>query len=130
MTRMGNQTPYRLYRNPQTGLLAGVCAGIADYFGIDRVVVRIVFVIGLFLAFVPVAVGYVVLALVLKPRPAALYESREEEAFWRGVATEPEETLRHLKRSFADLEARLRAMEKPVVSGEIDLRRKFRDLGA
>lgn len=127
---MWNDSRHRLYRNPANGYLAGVCAGVADYFGIDRVVVRIAVVIGLFVALVPVAVGYVVLALVLKPRPPALYASGEEEAFWRGVSTDPEETLRGLKRSFADLEARLRAMEKPVVSGEIDLRRKFRDLGA
>ena len=127
---MWSDSRHRLYRNPANGYLAGVCAGIADYFGIERIVVRLAFVAGLFLAVVPVLVGYVVLALVLKPRPPALYASGEEERFWRGVATDPEETLRGLKRSFADLEMRLRAMERPVVSGEIDLRRKFRDLGA
>jgi phage shock protein PspC (stress-responsive transcriptional regulator) len=31
----------RLYRNTQNGKIAGVCAGIADYFNIDVVVVRL-----------------------------------------------------------------------------------------
>lgn len=35
----------RLYRNPNDKMLGGVCSGIADYFGIDTVLVRLVFAI-------------------------------------------------------------------------------------
>ena len=31
----------RLYRTPQSGMLAGVCAGIANYFGWDPTWVRL-----------------------------------------------------------------------------------------
>ena len=35
----------RLTRNSREGMVLGVCAGIADYFGIDPTLVRVVWVI-------------------------------------------------------------------------------------
>ena len=35
----------RLYRNTRSKMIAGVCSGLADYFSIDPVLVRLVFVI-------------------------------------------------------------------------------------
>jgi phage shock protein C len=35
----------RLYRNKQTKLIGGVCSGLAEYFDIDPVLVRLLFVI-------------------------------------------------------------------------------------
>ena len=32
----------KLYRDPRNGMLAGVCAGIAEYLGIDPTVVRLI----------------------------------------------------------------------------------------
>jgi phage shock protein C len=36
----------RLYRSTDDRMIAGVCAGIADYFGIDPTLVRLLFVFG------------------------------------------------------------------------------------
>jgi phage shock protein C len=125
---MWTDSRYRLYRDPANGMLAGVCAGIASYFGVERVVVRLAFVLALVFFFVPAALGYVVLAIALPKRPPALFASGEEEAFWRSAATAPDDTLQRLRRRFSDLEARLRAMEGHVTSPDFDLHRKFRDL--
>ena len=125
---MWSDTRHRLYRDPRHGILAGVCAGIADYLGIGRIVIRLAFVLGLVFFIVPAALAYILLAIALPKRPPALYRSEEEAAFWRGVATAPDDTLAVLRRRFGDLEGRLRVMERQVTSGEIDLRRKFRDL--
>lgn len=38
----------RLYRNVEKGKIAGVCQGIAEYFDIDPVIVRLVFVVSIF----------------------------------------------------------------------------------
>ena len=100
---MWSDSRYRLYRDPDHGMLAGVCAGISAYFGIDRMAVRLAFVLALVFFFVPAALGYVVLAIVLPKRPPALFASGEEEAFWRSVTTAPEDTLQTLRRRFADL---------------------------
>jgi phage shock protein PspC (stress-responsive transcriptional regulator) len=40
--------PKRLYRDENNKVLGGVCAGIANYFGMDPVVIRIIFVVLLF----------------------------------------------------------------------------------
>jgi|TARA_B100000029_G_scaffold222102_1_gene219834 phage shock protein PspC (stress-responsive transcriptional regulator) len=38
----------KLHRNPQEGKIAGVCAGIGDYFEIDPVIIRLIFLMALF----------------------------------------------------------------------------------
>ena len=124
-----SRRPPRLWRDTDRRLLAGVCAGIADYIGVEPIVVRLVAVLGLVFFFPPTIVAYVILALVLRPKPPALYASPDEEAFWRGVGTAPADTLHSLRRKFADLEARLGRMEGQVTSGEFELHRSFRDLG-
>ena len=125
----GSNTRYRLWRDTDRGIIAGVCAGIAGYIGVEPIVVRLVAVLGLVFFFPPTIVAYVILALVLRPKPPTLYASPDEEAFWRGVGTAPADTLQSLKRKFADLEARLAQMEGQVVSGDFELHRNFRDLG-
>jgi phage shock protein C len=123
-----SSTRHRLWRNPDRGMLAGVCAGIADYIGVEPIVVRLAAVLALVFFTLPTIAAYIILAVVLRPKPRALYASADEEAFWRGVGTAPADTLHSLKRKFADLEARLGYMESQVTSGEFELHRKFRDL--
>ncbi len=38
----------RLYRNTNEAKIAGVCAGIANYFDIDPVIIRLIFILSLF----------------------------------------------------------------------------------
>ena len=38
----------RLYRQPKGKMIAGVCGGLAEYFDIDPVVMRVLFVVALF----------------------------------------------------------------------------------
>jgi len=125
---MWNDARFRLYRDPENGVVAGVASGIARYFGVEPIAIRLGLVLALFLFFVPAVAAYVVLWIALPKRPPALFASREDEAFWRGVANEPDGTLQHLRRRFGDLEMRLRAMETNVASPDFDLHRKFRDL--
>ena len=118
----------RLYRNPRRGWVAGVCAGIADYFGLSAGLVRLLTVVLLIAFTLPTLFAYVIAALVLERRPEAMQASREEEAFWRSVRLEPSRTARDLARKFQDMERRLRAAEAKVTSSEFKLRRQFRDL--
>jgi phage shock protein C len=124
----GSPNPHRLYRNPAQGRIFGVCAGIADFLGIDPLVVRIAAVIGLVFFFMPTLGAYLLASLVLKPKPPALYGSRDEEEFWRTVATKPDRTLAGLRHKFGDLERRLRDLEAHVASPEFTLNQAIRDL--
>lgn len=123
------RNPHRLYRDTENGRVSGVCAGIADYFGINRRMVRLAAILGLIFFFVPTFVAYLVLTVILPRKPARLYASREEEVFWRGVSAAPDDTLKALRNKFAELERRLRSMETGVTSPDFDLHRKFHDIG-
>lgn len=118
----------RLYRNPRRGWVAGVCAGLADYFGLSPGLVRLVTLVLMIAFTLPTLLAYVIAAMVLERRPEAMQASREEEAFWRSVRLEPSRTAHDLARKFQDMERRLRTAEAKVTSSEYKLRRQFRDL--
>ena len=46
---MGSFRNKRLYRQPKDKMLGGVCTGLGEYFEIDPVILRILFVISLFM---------------------------------------------------------------------------------
>lgn len=128
----GARSPWdrtRVFRDKERAWIAGVCAGIADYMGTEPMLVRLVAVIFLIFFFLPAIVAYVAFALVLKPKPPALFASATEESFWRGMRGDPGGTLHGLRDHFAVLERRLARAEALVTSDEFDLRRRFRDLG-
>ena len=45
---MAQQIPKRLYRSRKDRMIAGVCGGLAEYFNIDPVIVRVLAVVLLF----------------------------------------------------------------------------------
>ena len=118
----------RVYRDTERGWLAGVCAGIADYLETEPGLVRLATVLCLIFFFVPTLVAYAAFAVVLKPKPAVLFASPEEEAFWRGLRAEPAGMLHGLRERYRKLERRLGRAETLVASDEFELRRGFRDI--
>ncbi len=54
-----------LYRDPQRGKIAGVCVGIADYFGLELWLVRIAMLTGLILSGSLFFVGYIAAWFIL-----------------------------------------------------------------
>jgi len=124
----GSPNPHRLYRDREAGKLFGVCAGIADYFGIEVIVVRLAAVIGAVFFTMPVVGAYLLAALVLKPKPNRLYANREEEDFWRTLTTKPDRTLAGLRQKFRDMERRLIGLETYVSSNEFELNRAIKNL--
>jgi phage shock protein C len=55
----------RLYRSRQQHMLAGVCGGLAEYFGLDVTVVRILWLLTIFLSGFGV-LAYIICALLMK----------------------------------------------------------------
>lgn len=63
-------TRRELYRDPARGKIAGVCAGIADYFGMETWLVRILVVSGFFLMAGPFfLIGYAAAWFILEKKP-------------------------------------------------------------
>jgi phage shock protein C len=54
----------RLYRSRSDRMVWGVCGGLAKYFGIDPVIIRIIFVLLIFLSGVGI-LAYIILAIVV-----------------------------------------------------------------
>lgn len=65
----------KLYRNPEGKVLGGVSSGLANYFGIDKVAVRILFVLGIFLGFAG-PILYIIL-WIITPEATSITEKLE-----------------------------------------------------
>jgi len=59
----------KLYRSATDKKIAGVCAGIAEYFNIDPTIIRIIFVILLLPGGLPGVVPYVLLWILVPVAP-------------------------------------------------------------
>jgi phage shock protein C len=63
----GEQRPKRLYKDPNDKMISGVAAGVANYFGLDPTVVRLVWAVFFGIGLIP----YIILAIVLQDEPQA-----------------------------------------------------------
>lgn len=119
----------RLYRNREQGRCFGVCAGIADYFGFDLGITRIVVFIGLIFFTPAILIVYFALVLLLPVKPRT--EERTdptEQAFVKSVRAEPQAVLSGARHRFRELELRLQRLEKYVTSSSYNLDKEFESL--
>ncbi len=115
------KNPHRLYRDRENAIVAGVCAGLADYFGLNRRGLRLIAAVCT-LFFMPFMVpAYIILAIILPARPANLYEDENQEKFWRGVSMAPADVFSNLSHRFKELDRRLQKMEAFVTSREFTM---------
>jgi len=55
----------KLTRSTSNRMIAGVCAGLAEYLGIDPTIVRLLVVLAFFTGFGGIALVYLIMALVV-----------------------------------------------------------------
>ena len=85
----------QLYRNPENARIAGVCSGVAEYFGLETWLVRILVVTGFFLLAGPfIFVAYIAAWFILDKKPAGLNEAPTPPVFSRGKAGLTQTTVR------------------------------------
>ena len=147
-----------LHRDPSKGKIAGVCAGIAEYFGMEIWLVRILTLTGFFLLAPPFFfVGYIAAWFILEKKPhglsakprfdefAARSQNKTNGKGWHNVSEEdsdkvvvkskvwqagepPKQAFIDIKQRFANNESRLRKMETYVTSSEFQLNRELSKL--
>jgi phage shock protein C len=105
----------RFYRDKANGKVMGVCAGLADYTGIDVLWVRVAvlalhFTVGFTIPL------YFAIGFLADKKPRDLYTNNEEQKFWQGVRQSPSRTTREVRSKFRDLDRRLAAVEDYYVS--------------
>jgi len=120
---MSNRT---LYRDPVKGKLGGVCAGLADYFGIEVWLVRLLAISALIFGGFLTLILYLAAWLFLDKKPMTpdldQPTPQMKEHGWQQGAT-PAQALDQLARQFADLDIRLQRLEKWATSDEARLAR-------
>ncbi|SEK39194.1 phage shock protein C (PspC) family protein [Colwellia chukchiensis] len=146
-----------LYRNTSQGKLAGVCAGIADYFGWETWLVRILVVSGVLLGMGWFVVIYIAAWFILDKKPANAGHSKfkqgvheqsqssrqasgQQEAeditqesikvksrIWQ-AGEPPKQAFHDIRRKFQTLERELQTIERYVTSPEFTVSREINKL--
>ncbi|MEP9401663.1 envelope stress response membrane protein PspC [Sphingomonas sp. VNH70] len=102
----------KFYIDKANGKLSGVCAGIADYTGVEVMWIRIGTVLLTLAGGFPwTVIAYFMIAWMAAKKPYGLYESREDEKFWQGVRSNPTRTASEMRSTFRDIDRRLADIE-------------------
>ena len=119
----------RFYLDKQNSKWSGVCAGIADYTGVDVTVVRIGVVLLTFLSGPWTLPAYWLIAWLAPRKPIELYEQDpDEQKFWQGVRANPRRTTRDVRSRFRDIDRRLADVETYVTSSNNRLAQEIEQL--
>jgi phage shock protein C len=144
-----------LRRDVRAGKVGGVCAGIADYFGVELWLVRIFAIIALIFAPPPTFIAYCAAWFILDPKinnvysNGKLYESQEDilkdnpkptkssdadlqqmkikQAVWQAGET-PKQALADIKYQFTKIQQRVVVMETYVTSPKFTIEREINRL--
>ena len=120
----------RFYLDKQDAKWSGVCAGIADYTGMDVTLVRIGMVLLTILGGFPwTLIAYWIVAAMAPKKPMSLYDQNpEEKKFWQGVRANPRRIAREVRMRFRDIDRRLADVEAYVTSSNNRLAREIEEL--
>ena len=139
-----------LFRNPSEGKIAGVCAGIANYFGWEAWLVRILAVSGVLLGMGWFIVIYIAGWFILDKTPGSSEkrnkkvnkQKKSSSMQFDDIANEsikvksriwqagepPKQAFHDIRRKFKTLERELRQMEHYVTSPEFTVSREINKL--
>lgn len=69
----------RLYRSRTNKVLEGVCAGVGNYFDVDPVLIRLIYILmTCFTGFVPGIAAYIIAMLIIPEEPKTVPEKPAE----------------------------------------------------
>ncbi len=126
-----------LYRNTQYGKVGGVCAGLADHFGIDHWVMRIIFIAGFMFTggavFWIYVLCWILLAAEHPQKREKAYEYDEEEHRYREknvfrYQAPTADRMKNARERLDEINRRVQAMEEYVTSRKFKLDEEFAKL--
>ncbi len=106
----------RLYRNPDKGKIMGVCAGLGDFFDVDPNIIRVFWIIAIFMSFFLAVLIYLALGMILPQNPGNTEQIPLEEFRQR---------LEAVNREVEQANADLTRLESYVTSDAFDFQRKI-----
>ena len=76
-----------LYRDEESAMLLGVCAGLADRFRLDLVAVRVLAALAFVFFTLPAGVLYLTAGMLLPRKPLHFHGEGAERKFWRSTGS-------------------------------------------
>jgi phage shock protein C len=119
----------RFYLDKRHKKVMGVCAGIANYTGLDVNLVRIGLVVSIFIgagALIPV---YFIAGWIASDEPREIAaDTKEERKFWQGVRASPAQSAREIRSKMRDINRRLADIEYYVTTENRSLAKEIEQL--
>ena len=133
---MTNKSRGELYRNTSQGKLAGVCAGIADYFGWETWLVRILVVSGVLLGMGWFVVIYIAAWFILDKKPGGNVNTKRNAQQSQNTSHSPTQDAATQQQGDNDafasesikVKSRIWQAGEPPKQAFHDIRRKFKTL--
>ncbi len=145
---MNKSNSKQLYRIPSKGRVAGVCAGLAEYTGIELWLIRVIWFSGVIFSGGFFIVAYIAAWFILdkdgsNPKHSTAFSSAKNQ--WAKFEDEidkavhvkrnvyqsgepPKQAFRDISRQFQGIDRRIREMETYVTSNEFTLKREINRL--
>ena len=119
----------RFYLDKRHKKVMGVCAGIANYTGLDVNLVRIGLVLGVVFgggALIPV---YFIAGWIASDEPREIAATtKDERQFWQGVRASPTQSAREIRSRMRDIDRRLADIEYYVTTENRSLAQEIEQL--
>lgn len=117
----------RLYRS-RSGLIFGVCRGMAEYLEFSVVGMRLLAIfVSIFTGIWPLIGAYIIAALILKPEPVIPFREDTDQEFYESYMNSRSMALHRLKRTYDNLERRIRRLENMVTARDYDWERRLNE---
>ncbi len=119
----------KFYLDKRHGKVMGVCAGIADYTGLDVTLVRIGLVAAIVLGAGAIIPVYFIAGWIADDQPREVAdESRDQRKFWQGVRASPSQSARDIRGRMREIDRRLADIEQFVTTENRSLAREIEEL--
>jgi len=119
----------RFYRNKRHGKINGICAGIADYTGLDVTLVRIGLILAIVLGAGALLPVYFIAGWIADDQPREIAtDDKDERAFWQGVRASPGQSARDIRGRMRSIDRRLAEIEQSVTTENRSLAREIEEL--
>lgn len=118
----------KFYLDKDNKKWAGVCAGIADYTGLDVTLIRVALVLLTVTTSGSFILAYFIAAWLAPAKPRGLYPDQADARFWQGVRANPKRSTGEVRAKLRDIDRRMADIETLYTSRNTQLAEEIESL--
>ena len=116
-----------LYRS-RNGIIFGVCRGVAEHLNLSVFWMRVIAVALFLFSGIWLGAGiYILAALMMKPEPVVPFTHEADREFYDSYVNSRSMAIHRLKRTFDNLDRRIRRIEDIVTARDYDWERRLKE---